>query len=83
VVEKVVEEMVVPVAADRACLHADLEAAYQAGWHDSNLEVERLKDLLSISERHVEPLTQEVARLTEQIEDLKSDAWELEIKEEP
>ena len=83
VVEKVVEEIVVPVAADPAYLHGDLEAAYQAGWQDRDLEVEWLKRILSESELHVGLLTQEVERLKEQIEDLGSDAWELEMNEEP
>lgn len=60
-----------------------LEAAYQAGWQDRDLEVEWLKRILSESELHVGLLTQEVERLKEQIEDLGSDAWELEMNEEP
>jgi vacuolar-type H+-ATPase subunit E/Vma4 len=84
-VEKVVEkvkEVVVPVAADPLCDVQALHGAYQAGWHDRDVELEQFEHLLSISDRRVKLLQHDIERLKERIEDLESNAWELEIKEE-
>jgi hypothetical protein len=84
-VEKVVEkvtQVVVPVAADPVCGVQALHGAYQAGWHDRDVEIEQLEHLLSISDRRVKLLQHDIERLKEQIEDLQNASWELEMKEE-
>ena len=59
-----------------------LHGAYQAGWHDRDVEIEQLEHLLSMSDRHVKLLQHDIERLKEQIEDLQNASWELEMKEE-